>query len=92
MIGMIRLEDYVRSTRDVFSDYDDHGNWRTRHRYEFHHEFDSEEQLHSIEKRVIAYTEEELAMVEDAYGEAAFELNLDEYIDNPDSWLDGVPF
>ena len=56
------------------------------------HKFDSEENLKNIEKREIAYTKDELEKVNDAYEEAAFELNLDEYIDNPDSWLDGVPF
>jgi hypothetical protein len=33
-----------------------------------------------------------LEKVNNAFEEAAFELNLDEYIDNPDSWLDGVLF
>ena len=91
-IGMIRLGSIVKSTRDVFSDYDEHGNWRTKHHYEMNHEFDSEEKLKNIEKREIAYTKDELEKVNDAYEEAAFGLNLDEYIDNPDSWLDGVPF
>ena len=90
VVGLIRLGDSVRSTRDVFSNYDDYGNWRTRHRYELNQ--DLVEELKYIEKREIAYTKDELEKVNDAYEEAAFELNLDEYIDNPDSWLDGVPF
>ena len=70
----------------MFSNYDDYGNWRTRHRYELNQ--DLVEELKYIEKREIAYTKDELEKVNDAYEEAAFELNLDEYIDNPDSWLD----
>ena len=83
VIGMVRYGDFIRSVRDVFSDYDEQGNWRTKHHYEMNHEFDSEEKLKNIEKREIAYSEEQLQAVEDAYGEAAYLINLDEYTDTP---------
>ena len=35
VLGMIHLGDDMHSIRVVYSDYDEHGNWRTKHIYEY---------------------------------------------------------
>ena len=90
VIGMVRYGDFIRSVRDVFSDYDEQGNWRTEHHYEMNHEFDSEEELQHIVRREIAYSADQLQEVEESYCDAAFQINVDEYTDT--SEYDNLPF
>ncbi|MBQ1983443.1 MAG: hypothetical protein II232_02305, partial [Spirochaetaceae bacterium] len=61
----------------VFSDYDEHGNWRTKHIYEYAPDSYNKETLKYIEKRVIAYRNEDIQSVIESYEEAAYLLDLE---------------
>ena len=82
ILGMIHLGGNMISNRVVYSDYDEHGNWRTKHIYEYAPDSYNKETLKYIEKRVIAYRNEDIQSVIDAYEEAAYLLDLEQYNDS----------
>ena len=81
-LGMIYFGGNMVSVRYVYSDYDEHGNWRTKHVYEYNPINDSREALKYIEKRVIAYHNEDMQSVLESYEEAAYLLDLEQYSDS----------
>ena len=82
VLGMIHLADNMHSMRVVYFDYDKHGNWRTKHIYEYDPDSYNKEILKYVEKRVIAYRNEDMQSVTEAYDEAAYYLNLEQYNDS----------
>ena len=82
ILGMIHLGGDMHSIRVVYSDYDEHGNWRTKHIYEYDPDSYNKENLKYIEQRVIAYCNEAMQSVTEAYDEAAYYLNLEQYNDS----------
>ena len=84
VLGMIHLGDDMHSIRVVYSDYDEHGNWRTKHIYEYDPDSYNKETLKYVEKRVIAYRCEDIQSVIESYEEAAYYLNLEQYNDSTD--------
>lgn len=86
-IGTILLGGHIIYIRDVFSNYDEHGNWRTMHRYKCDPASNNNEELQYIEERVIAYRSKDIQSVIDAYDEAAYYLDLEQY-DDSDSLYD----
>jgi hypothetical protein len=84
VLGMIHLAGNMHSMRVVYFDYDKHGNWRTKHIYEYAPDSYNKETLKYIEKRVIAYRNEDIQSVIDAYEEAAYLLDLEQYNDSTD--------
>ena len=82
VLGMIHLEGNIISIRVVYSDYDEHGNWRTKHIYEYAPDSYNKETLKYVEKRVIAYRNEDIQSVIEAYEEAAYFLDLEQYNDS----------
>lgn len=82
VLGMIHLGDDMHSIRVVYSDYDEHGNWRKKHIYEYDPDSYNKENLKYIEQRVIAYCNEDMQSVTEAYDEAAYYLNLEQYNDS----------
>lgn len=67
--------------KNVLSDHDDHGNWRTKHYYEVIQGVESRDDLIHIEKQEIAYSHEDLQKLEDSYAEAVYYINTHEYDD-----------
>lgn len=82
VLGMIHLAGNMHSMRVVYFDYDTHGNWRTKHIYEYDPDSYNKENLKYIEQRVIAYCNEDMQSVTEAYDEAAYYLNLEQYNDS----------
>lgn len=82
VLGMIHLGGDMHSIRIVYSDYDEHGNWRTKHIYEYAPDSYNKETLKYVEKRVIAYRNEDIQSVIEAYEEAAYFLDLEQYNDS----------
>ena len=82
VLGMIHLAGNMHSMRVVYFDYDKHGNWRTKHIYEYAPDSYNKETLKYVEKRVIAYRNEDMQSVTEAYDEAAYYLNLEQYNDS----------
>ena len=82
VLGMIHLAGNMHSMRVVYFDYDKHGNWRTKHIYEYDSDSYNKETLKYVEKRVIAYRNEDMQSVTEAYDEAAYYLNLEQYNDS----------
>ena len=82
ILGMIHLGGDMHSIRVVYSDYDEHGNWRTKHIYEYAPDSYNKETLQYVEKRVIAYRNEDIQSVIEAYEEAAYFLDLEQYNDS----------
>ena len=82
ILGMINLGGDMHSIRVVYSDYDEHGNWRTKHIYEYDLDSYNKETLKYIEKRVIAYRYEDIQSVIESYEEAAYLLDLEQYNDS----------
>ena len=82
VLGMIHLGGDMHSIRVVYSDYDEHGNWRTKHIYEYDPDSYNKENLKYIEQRVIAYCNEDIQSVIEAYEEAAYFLDLEQYNDS----------
>ena len=60
--------------REAYLDFDDHGNWRTMHRYECVPISNGNEELKCIEEREIAYSKEDIPKLEDSYAEAEYYL------------------
>ena len=79
ILGKIHLGGDMHSIRVV---YDEHGNWRTKHIYEYNPDSYNKETLKYVEKRVIAYCNEDMQSVTEAYDEAAYYLNLEQYNDS----------
>lgn len=82
ILGKIHLGGDMHSIRVVYSDYDEHGNWRTKHIYEYDPDSYNKETLKYVEKRVIAYRNEDIQSVIEAYEEAAYFLDLEQYNDS----------
>ena len=82
VLGMIHLAGNMHSMRVVYFDYDKHGNWRTKHIYEYAPDSYNKETLKYVEKRVIAYRNEDIQSVIEAYEEAAYFLDLEQYNDS----------
>ena len=82
ILGMIHLGGDMHSIRVVYSDYDEHGNWRTKHIYEYNPDSYNKENLKYVEKRVIAYRNEDIQSVIESYEEAAYFLDLEQYNDS----------
>jgi hypothetical protein len=82
VLGMIHLAGNMHPMRVVYFDYDKHGNWRTKHIYEYDPDSYNKENLKYIEQRVIAYCNEDMQSVTEAYDEAAYYLNLEQYNDS----------
>ena len=82
VLGMIHLAGNMHSMRVVYFDYDKHGNWRTKHIYEYDPDSYNKETLKYVEKRVIAYRNEDMQSVTEAYEEAAYLLDLEQYNDS----------
>ena len=84
VLGMIHLAGNMHPMRVVYFDYDKHGNWRTKHIYEYDPDSYNKETLKYVEKRVIAYRNEDIQSVIEAYEEAAYFLDLEQYNDSTD--------
>ena len=82
VLGMIHLAGNMHSMRVVYFDYDKHGNWQTKHIYEYDPDSYNKETLKYVEKRVIAYRNEDIQSVIESYEEAAYLLDLEQYNDS----------
>lgn len=82
VLGMIHLAGNMHSMRVVYFDYDKHGNWRTKHIYEYAPDSYNKETLKYIEKRVIAYRNKDIQSVIESYEKAAYLLDLEQYNDS----------
>jgi hypothetical protein len=82
VLGMIHLAGNMHSMRVVYFDYDKHGNWRTKHIYEYAPDSYNKETLKYVEKRIIAYRNQDIQSVIESYEEAAYLLDLEQYNDS----------